>query len=149
MQSRAAARGAHWGTRTCVAITPATSASTDGSTAAFGTSSDGANWVTYAAAGGGSSGATSSSTNTKSVSSSSVGQSTQDGVAWGEVEADDEPSAHGSHLALSPRLIEPGWFSSVTTWAWDTGQWTWEVGSAVLGLAQGGANTINVVHDGR
>ncbi len=68
-------------------------------------------------------------------------------MAWGEVEADDEPSAHGSHLAPASR-DKPGWFSSVTTWAWDTGQWTWEVGSAgSLGLAQGGANTINVVHD--
>ena len=57
------------------------------------------------------------------------------------------PTAGGQAVDPPPGSHEkPGWFSSVTTWAADTAQWTWEVGSAgAMGLAQGAANTVNGV----
>ena len=70
--------------------TAATSASASGPTAESGTSSDGTNSVTYAAAGRGSTGTTDSSTSADAPALNSTGQSAGGGVDTDQVEAQDE-----------------------------------------------------------
>ena len=127
------------------------SGSSSGSAPASGSGSDGTSSVVYAAAGGSSSGATSSSTSTNGPSSASTDPGSVGRVAAGDVEADDEPPAPGSHEGAAPvRPDVNGWEVAVGPAAPEPGPglyegYWWEVLKTAKGEGKSVVNTITGV----